>query len=100
VVSVTDPYGRILGFLDRVLHPAARILSRSLEEPSIATTLQGVYFILYIISPLHVSALAGHLQAEYPTILGSYLTTDPLFCVMGLSYCLANTAVVFFNMCL
>jgi hypothetical protein len=45
-----------------------------LEEPSLATTLQGVYFIF---SPLHVSALVGHLQAEYTIILGSYFTTDP-----------------------
>jgi hypothetical protein len=31
-----------------VLHPVARTLSRLLEEPSLATTLQGVYFIFYI----------------------------------------------------
>jgi hypothetical protein len=52
-----------------------RILSRSLEEPSLATTRQGIYFIFYIFSPLHVSALAGHLQVEYTIILGSYLTS-------------------------
>jgi hypothetical protein len=33
---------------------------------------QGVYFILFCILPLHVSALVGHLQAEYTIILGSY----------------------------
>jgi hypothetical protein len=39
-------------------------------------------FILYFILPLHVSALAGHLQAEYTIFSGSYFTTtDPLFCV-------------------
>jgi hypothetical protein len=41
-----------------------RVLSRLLEEPSLATSLKGVYFI-YILLPLHVSALVGHLQAEY-----------------------------------
>jgi hypothetical protein len=57
-----------------VLHPIARTLSRLSEEPPIATTLQGVYFILYIFLPLYVSALVGHLQAEYTIILGSYFT--------------------------
>jgi hypothetical protein len=47
-----------------------RVLSRLLEEPSLATTLQGVYFI-YILLLLHGSALVGHLQAEYTVILGS-----------------------------
>jgi hypothetical protein len=32
-----------------VLHPVARILSRLLEEPSLATTLQYVYFVFYIV---------------------------------------------------
>jgi hypothetical protein len=54
---------RLKYFYFGVLHPVACTLSRLLEEPSLATTLQGVYFIF--ISPLHVSALAGHLQAEY-----------------------------------
>jgi hypothetical protein len=67
-------------------------LSRLLEETSLATTLQDVYLIFYIFSPLHVSALVDH--------LGSYsLTTDQLFCVIGFAYCLANTGVVFSNMC-
>jgi hypothetical protein len=57
-----------------VLHPVVCTLSRLPEEPSLATTLQGVYFIFYIFLPLHVSAIAGHLQAEYTIILGSYLT--------------------------
>jgi hypothetical protein len=43
----------ILGFL----HPVARTLSRLLEEPSRATTLQGVYFIVYIFLLLNVLAL-------------------------------------------
>jgi hypothetical protein len=60
---------RNLQFLFWVLHPVARTLSRLLEEPSLATTLQGVYFIFYIL-PLHASALVGHLQAEYTVILG------------------------------
>jgi hypothetical protein len=57
-----------------VLHPVARTLSRLPEEPSIATTLQGVYFTILYILPLHVSALSGYLQAEYTIILGSYFT--------------------------
>jgi hypothetical protein len=52
-----------------VLHPVARTLSRLLEEPSLATTLQGVYFIFYIFLQLHVSALVGHLQTVYTVIL-------------------------------
>jgi hypothetical protein len=59
-----------------VLHPVARTLSRLLEEASLATTLQGVYFTFYIFLPLHVSALDGHLQAEYIIILGSYFTRN------------------------
>jgi hypothetical protein len=51
-----------------VLHPVARTLSRLLEEPSFETFLN-CFFIF--ISPLHVSALAGHLQAEY-TIISTY----------------------------
>jgi hypothetical protein len=41
--------------------------------------------LFYIFLPLHVSALAGHLQAEYTIIPGSYLTTDQLglFSVSG-----------------
>jgi hypothetical protein len=66
--------GPLCYFYFGVLHPVARTLSRLLEEPSLATTLEGVCFIFYIFSPLHVSALAGHLQAEYTIILGSYLT--------------------------
>jgi hypothetical protein len=46
-----------------VLHPVAPTLSRLLEDPPLATTLQGVYFIFYIFSP-HVSVLVGHLQVE------------------------------------
>jgi hypothetical protein len=46
-----------------------------LEEPSLTTTLQGVYFIFYIFLPLHVLALAGHLQVEYTIILESYSQT-------------------------
>jgi hypothetical protein len=41
-----------------------RVLSRLLEEPFLATSLKGVYFI-YILLPLYVSALVGHLQVEY-----------------------------------
>jgi hypothetical protein len=47
---------------------------RLLEEPSLATALQGVYFVFYIFLPLHALALAGHLQVEYTVILGSYFT--------------------------
>jgi hypothetical protein len=42
-----------------------QIISRLLEEPSLATTFPGVCFIFL---PLHVSALVGHLQAEYTVI--------------------------------
>jgi hypothetical protein len=48
--------------------------SRLLEELSLAATFQGVYFIFDIFLQLHVSALDGHLQAEYTIILGSYFT--------------------------
>jgi hypothetical protein len=39
-----------------------RVLSRLPEELSLSTTLRGVYLI-YILLPLHASALVGHLQA-------------------------------------
>jgi hypothetical protein len=42
-----------------------------LKEPSLATTLQGVFLYFYIL-PQHVSALGGHLQAKYTIILGTY----------------------------
>jgi hypothetical protein len=59
------------------------ILSRLLEEPSLTTTLKDVYFI-YILLPLHVSALVGHLQAENTQLFqeATSPTTDPLFCVI------------------
>jgi hypothetical protein len=31
---------------------------------------------IFILLPLHVSALVGHLQAEHTTILGSYFTDN------------------------
>jgi hypothetical protein len=37
-----------------VLHPVARTLSRLLEEPSLATTIQGVYFIFYIFAEKYI----------------------------------------------
>jgi hypothetical protein len=39
-----------------------------IKKPSLATTLQGVYFTFYIFLPLYVSALASHLQVEYTVI--------------------------------
>jgi hypothetical protein len=49
------------------LHPLFKKLkqayARLLEEPSLAATLKGVYFI-YILLSLRVSTLIGHLQAE------------------------------------
>jgi hypothetical protein len=54
---------KLTAFYFGVLHPVARTLSRLLEEPFLATT-------LFYISPLHVSALAGRLQAEYTIIFG------------------------------
>jgi hypothetical protein len=50
-------------------------VSRSLEEPSLATTFLRCLFIFYI-SPLHVSVLAGHLQAEYTIIFRKLPTHD------------------------
>jgi hypothetical protein len=59
------PYGLKINFYFWALHPVDQ-LSRLLEEPTLATTFKGVYFI-YILLPLHVLALVGHLQAEYTT---------------------------------
>jgi hypothetical protein len=56
----------MFGFLILLL-----VLSRLLEDPSLATTLKGVYFN-YILLPLHVSTLVGHLQVEYTSVSGSY----------------------------
>jgi hypothetical protein len=69
VVSVTDPYGRILGFLDRSryfsitqfyfcgVHPV--ILSHLFKNmPAITTE---ILLLLYF-SSQHVSAPTGHLQ--------------------------------------
>jgi hypothetical protein len=60
-------------FYFAILHPVARTLSMLLEEPSLATTLQGVYFIFFYVLPLHVLALAGHLQEEYAIIFSGFL---------------------------
>jgi hypothetical protein len=68
-----------------------------------ATTLQGVYFILYIFLPLHVSALAGHLKAEYTIVLGSYFTHSGsvvLFITSHLLYIFGKYCRCLFNMCL
>jgi hypothetical protein len=50
----------LMDFYFGVLHSVVHTVSRLLEL-SLATTLKGVYFIFYLIFPLHVSALAGHL---------------------------------------
>jgi hypothetical protein len=89
----------------RGLQSTGLVTWRLLEEPALATTLQGVYsyFIFYIFLPRHVSAIAGHLQAEYTIILGSYLTHNGsvVLCYRSrLLYMLVNIAVVFFNKCL
>jgi hypothetical protein len=63
-----------------VLHPVARTLSRLLVEP------------------LHISALAGHLQEEYTIFSGSYVTHygSGVLCYRSyFVYVLANTAVVY-----
>jgi hypothetical protein len=73
-------------------------MERLLEEPSLATTLKGVYFI-YMLLPLHVSALTGHLQEEYTIISGSYflqrircfVLLGPIFiCLAKFCRCLVN----------
>jgi hypothetical protein len=71
---------------------------RLLEEPPLATILQGVYFVFYIFLPLYVSAHAGHLQVEYTIMLGSYFTHNGsvVLCYRSRLLCmLANTAVFF-----
>jgi hypothetical protein len=72
---------QLLRQVSTVLELKSSQQSRLLEEQSLATNLQGVYFIFYIFLPLHVSALAGHLQAEYTIILGSYFTHNGPFVV-------------------
>jgi ABC-type transport system involved in multi-copper enzyme maturation permease subunit len=65
---MSDDYGTNYdNFYFGYLHSVAFILSRLLEELSLATTFY--IFILFIfVSPLHVLVLAGHLQAEYTLI--------------------------------
>jgi hypothetical protein len=68
IKNATVSYFRLMlyFFYFGVLHPVACIIS-------LATTFPGVYFIFYIL-PLQISALVGHLEAEYTIILGSYFT--------------------------
>jgi hypothetical protein len=54
--------------------------------------------LFIFISPLHVSALDGHLQVEYTIFSGSYLTHNGsvvLVIILILYMFLANTAVVY-----
>jgi hypothetical protein len=53
------------------MNEAGLIISRLLEEPSLATTFLRCLFIFIL--PLHISALAGHFQAEYTIIFGKLL---------------------------
>jgi hypothetical protein len=79
-----------------VLRPVACTLSRSLEDPSLTTTLQGVYFIFYLFLPLHVSALVGPLQAEY-NYFKKLLRLQRIRCFVLLGpifICSLNSAVV------
>jgi hypothetical protein len=50
-------------------HPVARSLLKLLEQPSLATTFQGVYFILYIYFAATCFGPCWPLQAEYKIIL-------------------------------
>jgi hypothetical protein len=81
-----------------VLHPVVHTLSRLSEEPALATTLQGVYFIC-----LYVSALVGHPQVEYTTISGRYFTHtgSAVLCHYVLFYCIcpANTLIDYLMIC-
>jgi hypothetical protein len=69
------------------IHPVACTLSRLLEELSLATTLQGVYFIFYIFLPLRVSALAHLLQAKYIIILGPKHVAAKIYKINTLKSC-------------
>jgi hypothetical protein len=88
-------------FIFGVLHPVARILSRLLEEPSLARTFQDVYFILYIFCrymfrPL-LAIFRRNTQPDYFTeLLHPQLIRS--FVLLGYIYstCLPNTAVVHF----
>jgi hypothetical protein len=73
----------ILGFcvLLRILYN--KVIGRTVPR---SNSSRCFFYILYFL-PLHVSALVGHLQAEFTIILLSYLIQDPLFCVIGLAYC-------------
>jgi hypothetical protein len=81
------------------MHPVACTLSKLLEEPPLATTLQGVHFISDIFLPLHVSALAGHLQVDTHNYARKLLHSQRIRCfvLLGLVYCICfvNTAVVY-----
>jgi hypothetical protein len=59
-----------------VLHPVASTLSKLLEEPSVATAFQGVYFIFVFYTCF---SLVGHIQVKYTIILGSYLTHNEIY---------------------
>jgi hypothetical protein len=56
----------IFDFYFGVLHPVAHTLARLLEGMSLATTLQGVYFIIYIFLLLHVLTLAYLNLCKFP----------------------------------
>jgi hypothetical protein len=60
-----------------LLEAKRHTLQKLLKEPSFNNFSMCLFYVFYIL-PLHVSALAGHLQAEYTIILGSYFT-DPLW---------------------
>jgi hypothetical protein len=81
-------YGRENCFYFGVLHPVARTVPPNNSS--------GCLF--YIFLPLHVPAIVGHLQAEYTTILGRYLTRNRsvVLCYRSRLLCmLPNTAVIF-----
>jgi hypothetical protein len=75
----------------------ARILSRLLQEPSLATTLQGVYFVFFAATcfrPCWPSSAGIHnyfRKLLHPQRISCFVLLGPIYCM-----CLANTGVVYF----
>jgi hypothetical protein len=66
-----------MNFYFGVLHPFARTLSRLLEEPSLATTIQAVY-LYFFLRYMFLPSMAFFRNTQL--FSGSYLTTtDPVF---------------------
>jgi hypothetical protein len=69
-----------------VLLPVARIIKNRPSQ-------QLLKVFIYILLPLHVSALVGHLQAEYTTISGSYFTYNGSFVLSKSKSCYDRRSV-------